>query len=166
MTTKTHFSEADLLETYYMQPEETAPVMLHLAKCDDCLTRYNRLELKLRQAAACPTKPETFYSRQRLSIMRRIAAHPARVARIGAATRIAAAATLAFVLGGAVVYHQNKLAGTPTADKTPITSSAAVKAVSVEAAHEPINPWESEELKEYHGVVQWESWLSDGDESL
>jgi len=32
--------------------------------------------------------------------------------------------------------------------------------------HEPINPWASEELKEYHAVVQWESWLSDGDSSL
>lgn len=158
---KTHFSEADLLETYYMRPEESSPVMLHLAKCDECIDRYNRLELKLRQAAACPAKPETFFSRQRLSIMRKIAAHPVRVARIGAAVRIAAAATLAFVLGGAVVYHRSA----PAKNVTPQTAdSTPLKPASVEEAR-PINPWELEELKEYQDVVRWESWLADGGDS-
>ena len=161
---KPHFSEADLLETYYMQPDETAPIMLHLAECDQCIARYNQLEMKLRQAAACPTKPETFFVRQRHAIMRRIAAHPIRAARVGAAVRIAAAATLAFVLGGAVVYHQNKPAA-PVAAKTPVNTTIAQKKTADEV-HEPINPWASEELKEYHAVVQWESWLSDGDSSL
>ena len=58
-----HYSEAELLETYYMQPAESAPVMLHLASCGDCIARYNRLEAKLRAAAACPTKPVTFWAR-------------------------------------------------------------------------------------------------------
>ncbi|HEX7421642.1 MAG TPA: hypothetical protein VF505_17255 [Thermoanaerobaculia bacterium] len=153
---KTHFSEADLLETYYLQPGESMPVMMHLAVCDECGTKYERLERKLREAAACPTKPETFWSRQRLSIMRRIAAHPAKVARLGAAARIAAAATLAFVLGGAVVYHQTKPIAVPA---QPAGATAAAKAPNVDDMHAPINPWESEELKEFHGVVQWESWV-------
>ena len=152
---KTHFSEADLLETYYLQPGESMPVMMHLAVCDECASKYARLERKLREAAACPTKPETFWSRQRLSIMRRIAARPAKIARIGAAARIAAAATLAFVLGGAVVYHQTKPVPAPAQTAT----TAAAKTPNVDEMHVAINPWESDELKEFHGVVQWESWV-------
>ncbi len=161
---KTHFSEADLLDTYYMQPGESASVMLHLAGCTDCMNRYARLERKLREAAACPSqKPDTFWSRQRLSIIRRIAARP-RALRVGSAARVAAAALLAFVMGGAVVYHEVKPA--------PATAPAVVaKAPTVDEMHGPINPWESDELKQYHDVVQWESWVAEttengGDNSL
>lgn len=153
---KTHFSEAELLETYYLQPGESMPVMMHLAVCDECGEKYARLERKLREAAACPSKPETFWSRQRLSIMRRIAARPAKVAHIGSAARIAAAAMLAFILGGAVVYHETKPI---TAVAQPVRSAAAAKAPNVDDMHAPINPWESDELSEFHGVVQWESWV-------
>jgi hypothetical protein len=155
---KTHFTEADLLETYYMQPGEAAPVMLHLAGCSDCMDRYARLERKLREAAACPSvKPETFWSRQRLSIMRRIAARP-RALGVGSATRVAAAAFLAFVMGGAVVYHEVKPAPTST-------PSVEAKTQTVDDMHGPINPWESDELKQYHEVVQWEAWVADSTEN-
>ena len=43
-----HYSEADLLETYYTQPGESMPVMMHLAGCHDCAARYQRLAQKLR----------------------------------------------------------------------------------------------------------------------
>ena len=46
--------------------------MQHTSTCDDCIVRYNRLEQKLRAAAACPTKPPTFWAFQRGSIMRRV----------------------------------------------------------------------------------------------
>lgn len=155
---KTHFSEADLLETYYMQPGESMPVMMHLAACADCAVRYERLERKLREAAACPTeKPETFWSRQRLSITRRITSQPARIARIGAAGRVAAAATLAFIVGGAVVYHEVKPIAT-TAART--TTSVIAEAPAPDDLH-ALNPWQSEELKEFHDLVQWESWVGD-----
>lgn len=153
---KKHFNEAELLETYYLQPGESMPVMMHLAVCDACAGKYERLERKLREAAACPAKPETFWHRQRLSIMRRIAARPAKIARLGAAARIAAAATLAFVLGGAVVYHRTKPVSLPA---QPVVTHAAARAPNVDDMHAPINPWESDELKEFHGVVQWESWV-------
>lgn len=160
---KTHFTEADLLETYYMQPGESMPVMMHLAGCTDCAARYERLERKLREAAACHTeKPETFWSRQRLSIMRRVASSPARTSRIASMTRVAAAAFLAFLLGGAVVYHETKPIVTTSA---PPQATVAVNTPSVEEMHAPINPWQSEELKEFHDVVQWESWV-EGDDSL
>jgi hypothetical protein len=170
MTMKTHFSEADLLETYYMQPGESMPVMMHLAACTDCSARYERLERKLREAAACPIeKPETFWSRQRLSIMRAIAAQPARVVRIAAFGRIAATAALAFVLGGAVVYHE-VTRPQPVAPAPPVTTIVA-SAPTIDDMHAPINPWQSEELQQFHDVVQWESWVGDtpntgGDDSL
>ena len=42
MSTIKHYSEAELLETYYMRPDQSAPVMQHLRTCDDCIARYNR----------------------------------------------------------------------------------------------------------------------------
>jgi hypothetical protein len=159
---KTHYSEADLLETYYMQPGESMPVMMHLASCKDCEGRYERLERKLREAAACPTeRPETFWSRQRLSIMRRIAAQPSRW-RAGITARIAAAALLAFISGAAVVYHETRSVQPVTASDS--TSVSAAKTPTVEDMHAGINPWESEELKQYHDVVQWESWVDAKDD--
>ena len=50
---KPHFSEADLLETYYTRPGESMPVMMHLANCSECAERYERLDKKMREAAAC-----------------------------------------------------------------------------------------------------------------
>src|SRR5256886_13036081 len=69
-----HFSEAELLETYYTQPGESMPVMMHLASCGECAARYERLEAKLRGLAACDVdqKPQTFWTRQRMLIMRGI----------------------------------------------------------------------------------------------
>jgi hypothetical protein len=159
MKMTSHFSEADLLETYYMQPGESMPVMMHLAGCSDCAARYERLERKLRETAACPPKSETFWSRQRLSIMQRISAQHGRTARVASVARIAAAAALAFVLGAAVVYHEVKPATGATA--VPAQTAAAAKAPNVDEMHQPINPWESEELQQFHGVVQWESWVAD-----
>ncbi len=155
---KTHYSEADLLETYYMQPGQSAPVMMHLASCPDCIAKFNRLERKLREAAACPTeRPETFWSRQRLSIMRRVAAAPARV-RAAAVGRVAAAALLVFLSGAAVVYHETRPAQPAPA---PGTTTVVANTPSVDEMHAPINPWQSEELEEFHEVVQWESWVAE-----
>ena len=41
-TTTKHYSEAELLETYYMKPDQFAPVMMHLRTCEPCIARYNR----------------------------------------------------------------------------------------------------------------------------
>jgi hypothetical protein len=157
-----HYSEADLLETYYLQPGESMPAMMHLASCPDCAAKYERLERKLREAAVCSTeKPDTFWSRQRLSIMRRL---PSNAAKQPLATwRIAAATILAFALGGAVVYKsvEPKLTPAPivvAAQQTPATT----------AADSPIDdetltaePWDSDELDDFRPVVQWESWVAE-----
>ena len=50
---KDHFTEADLLETYYMEPGASMPIMMHLANCAECAARYERLDRKMREAGAC-----------------------------------------------------------------------------------------------------------------
>src|SRR5437868_14791446 len=100
-----HFNEAELLETYYMQPSEASAIIEHVNGCNDCQDRYRRLAQKLRDVAACPSdKPPTFWTRQRMIITRAVE-NARRQSDTAARTgRIAAAAMLAFVLGGAVVY--------------------------------------------------------------
>jgi hypothetical protein len=145
-----HFSEAELLETYYMQPGESMPVMMHLAACSECAERYKRLERKLREAAACPTKPATFWAFQRGSIMRRVEAKRREAAQGPRTWRVAAAAILAFFLGGAVVYETVRPQIKPAVVVIPATATATPEVAS--------DPWQSEELQDFHAVVQWESW--------
>lgn len=159
---KPHFSEADLLETYYTQPGESMPVMMHLAKCSECSERYERLDRKMREAADCHVeKPDTFWSRQRMSIQRRIAGQRAHKASIARTLRIAAALALAFFLGGAVVYKSVE----PQADTVQLTASSVParqpSAVIRQPKEDPLlhDAWQSDELKDFHSVVQWESWV-------
>lgn len=145
-----HFSEADLLETYYTQPGESMPVMMHLARCAECSARYERLERKLRELSACHTeKPETFWTGQRMTIMRGISE------RRTPYLRIAAAALLAFVLGGLALYRSTE-APAPVVPKT-----ATVEAQPINDLSMPSDPWQSDELKEFGAVVEWESWVTD-----
>lgn len=159
-----HYTEADLLETYYMPPGESTPVMMHLAKCTDCAARYERLERKLREAAACDAhqQPETFWTRQRLLIMRKIEARGRQVGSVIRPGRIAAGAALAFLLGGAVVYKLVE----PAMQAPPVVVTRTAPPVSVapksgEELQVPHDPWQSEELQDFHAVVQWESWIAD-----
>jgi anti-sigma factor RsiW len=158
-SSETHYSEADLLDTYYMQPGASMPVMMHLADCSDCAARYERLEKKVRGLAACAhdDKPETFWARQRLMVLRKIGAHrPSAFARV---SRIAAAALLVAGLGG---WFASRPADPPPA--VPVAQSAPEISVQVTT---PADPWESEELGEYHSLVAWESWepQKNGDQS-
>ncbi len=154
-----HFSEAELLETYYTQPGESMPVMMHLADCHECAARYERLEQKLRQAASCHTdKPATFWARQRLQIMRRVNAQQVHAATAARTLRVAAAAILAFFLGGAVVYETTK----PVPQPAPVVSVAPVTvAAPAPAANDVHDAWQSDELKDFHNVVEWEAWVPD-----
>ncbi len=154
---KTHYTEADLLETYYVQPGESMPVMMHLAQCSDCAARYERLERKLREVAACDTeRPETFWARQRHLVMRGIAARRQENGTSLLRTlRVAATAAFAFFIGGAVMYK--------TLEAQPAVPPPVVH-VQTEAASD--DPWESKELEQFHSVVQWETWVDSapGDE--
>jgi alpha-beta hydrolase superfamily lysophospholipase len=154
-----HYNEADLLETYYTQPGESMPVMMHLAGCTDCAARYARLERKLREAAVCNTeKPATFWTRQRLQIMRRVDAQHAHAKTTARTLRVAAAAILSFFLGGAVVYETVK----PVQHQPPPAVAAPSATVApAPAANNLHDAWQSDELKDFHNVVEWEAWLPD-----
>ena len=153
-----HFSEADLLETYYTQPGQSMPVMMHLADCSECAARYERLDRKLREAAACNTeKPATFWTRQRLQIMRRIDAHQSHASSARRTLRVAAAAILSFFLGGAVVYESVRPVHQPAhvVNVAPLVAQPATSPADIHDA------WQSEELQDFHNVVEWEAWVPD-----
>jgi predicted anti-sigma-YlaC factor YlaD len=63
-----HYTEADLLETYYTEPGQSLPVMMHLAECTDCAARYERLDQKIRALGACEHAPRSFWARGRDAI--------------------------------------------------------------------------------------------------
>ncbi len=145
-----HYSEADLLETYYTQPGESLPVMMHLADCAACASRYQRLETKIRGLAAChDDQPAAFWARQRGSIMRKIGRHR----YMPAFGRFAAAAMLALLVGGTLAWpiREKQVPPQPVVEAEAITISD--------------DPWESEPLQEYQPLVEWESWVDDGGQS-
>jgi hypothetical protein len=147
-----HFSEADLLETYYMQPGESMPVMMHLASCTDCAARYDRLDRKIREAASCSTeKPDSFWAWQRQAIMHKVGMAQSE-RRLRAPLRVAAAAMLMLGVGGLVMYKQRP---------EPVKQQPAATPVAIEQSV-PADPWDSEQLKDYHSVVEWESWVEEG----
>lgn len=49
-----HFSEAELLETWFEAPGSSLPTMLHVADCAACAQRYERLEAKFDSLFTCP----------------------------------------------------------------------------------------------------------------
>ena len=154
---KQHFSEADLLETYYMRPGESMPVMMHLADCADCAARYERLEKKMQSLRSCAhdEKPETFWARQRMSVMRRIESR-----RSPRMTRLAAAAVLVLALGGVVAWQTGVDSPAPRVVETPAPGPLD-PAPKLEDS-----PWASEPLDEYAAIVDWETWVdNDGDQS-
>jgi predicted anti-sigma-YlaC factor YlaD len=155
---KEHYNEADLLETYYMQPSEASEIIAHVDGCGECQDRYRRLAQKLRETSTCETdKPETFWTRQRMIISRAVerARHQSEPSTVRGG-RIAAAAMLAFVLGGAVVYKTVRPAKAPV---VVVTQQAADSALSEEPDLQvPRDPWQDDELKDFGTVVAWESW--------
>jgi anti-sigma factor RsiW len=159
---KPHFTEADLLETYYTKPGESLPVMMHLADCADCAARYERLETKMRSLRSChrDEKPETFWARQRISILRKIDRQRERRATFARVSRVAAAAMLVLVLGGLLTWNRvdEQPAAAPQLVQTAVVEDVATDAVT--------DPWNSEELNDYSSMVNWESWVeNNGDQS-
>jgi predicted anti-sigma-YlaC factor YlaD len=162
---KQHFTEADLLETYYTRPGESLPVMMHLAGCADCAANYERLERKMRGLRECPhhdEKPETFWVRQRMAILRKIDARRERRGAFARVTRIAAAAMLILILGALVTWDR--------ADESPsrrVVEAAASETIPLEDSKTrrlEDSPWASDELNEYSSMVAWEGWVEDGDQ--
>jgi hypothetical protein len=156
-----HYSEAALLETYYTQPGASMPVMMHLASCSECAARYEGLERKLRGLASCESeKPDTFWTRQRMLIMKRIANERPRRAIV---TRLAAAALLITLLGAAalLMYTEKYAAKNQTpihAALRPDAGSVVKDEGAVPRVEDSTDPWESDELEDFSPIVAWESW--------
>jgi hypothetical protein len=172
----THFDDADLFEAYYADPHHESIVLRHAVSCNDCGPRFHRLQESLNAAADIDVnRPDTFWVRQRLAISNRIERNsnvrsfrPTRVA--------AAAAVLSFFIGGAVMYRTvqptldaHAAEATVAAQATPVTARAAAhhstEDTKSSVAHDA---WQSDELTQFHSVVEWESWVEPnaGDKSL
>lgn len=168
---KQHYSEADLLETYYTRPGESMPVMMHLAECEDCAAHYDRLESKMRGLRACAhdqEKPETFWIRQRIAVMRKIEARRARRGAISRITKVAAAAMLVLLLGALVTWRQGSDPAIPPRVETVVSQTAPLEDAtgrSLGSSSSSSDPWQSDELKDYSSMVDWESWVENGDPS-
>lgn len=156
---KEHYTEADLLETYYTQPGESMPVMMHLAGCTECAARYERLNRKIREAAVCHSeKDEGFWARQRAHVMARVRNQGTTRSRFAPALRVAAAALFAVVLGGLVLYEPEEAPVVVPVQQT-IQTNQTEEVV-------PTDPWQSDELEAFGSVVQWETWIENGEQSL
>ena len=159
---KQHFSEADLLETYYTKPGESLPVMMHLADCAECAARYERLERKMQSLRECPhhDKPETFWARQRMSIMRKI---DTRRERRTSFARIAAAAAVVLAVTATVTWDR-----VDESSSLPVVETVEAKSIddsTTRRLDDSSDPWASDELNEYSSMVAWESWVEEGDQS-
>lgn len=159
MTNERHYTEADLLETYYTEPGASMPVMMHLARCSDCAARYERLARKLRGLSACDTeRSESFWASQRASILGRIGAQSE--GRFGRRVAgLAAAAAFVLAIGGVATWKQ--LAPAAAVESTPAISVIAQDA-EAEDAQIAADPWQSEQLRDFQDVVEWESWVDPG----
>jgi anti-sigma factor RsiW len=155
---KQHFTEADLLETYYTRPGESLPIMMHLADCSECASRYERLEKKMQSLRSCAhdAKPETFWARQRMAILRKVDERRAS----SPLPKLAAAAALVLALSG-LAFFADRDQQAPARPVVQQQQSAAVDEMPLPATTSAESPWQSEELDEYAGMVDWETWVED-----
>ena len=160
-----HYSEVELLELYYV-PGAATKAYLHVAGCERCRATYDRLEAKLRTAASScdrsAEKPDSFWSRQRLSIMRDVSQR-----RVGkpVASRYLAAAAATIVLAISGVTWNMKSANVQNELAEIESRSAALSSRELEEEQlvTEIDPWESEQLDDYKSVIEWESWSGPAD---
>ena len=175
---KLHFSEADLLETYYTRPGESMPVMMHLADCAECAARYERLEAKMRGLRSChhEEQPETFWIRQRMSIMRKVGQRREQRVTAARVMRFAAAAMVVLLFG---MLAWSRVDQSTSLRVAPATQTSSASAPLVDSSTRRLDdsttrplvdssssdPWQSEELDDYSAMVDWESWVEEGDHS-
>lgn len=167
-----HYTEADLLELHYVPSEETQEAQNHLRDCGECGNKFERLGQKLRSAAmsACPvleSKPESFWTRQRISILRRTQTSPQRQVGVLFRARTAVAAMIVFSVLSFAIYRITP--GSPPAVATGIqpdssTLSQPVAAAVLESVETSDDPWSSRELVAFKDVVEWEAWVAESSE--
>ncbi len=175
-----HLDEASLLEKHYL-PDAQPDVDEHLAGCAECRARYEAMREGIEEsvsehAAIVDRKLETFWSRQRLAISRRIESGEEMPRRSiwSARSMLAAAAVLVLVVAGTAIIYRNAVELAPTpggSTRTPVLVSngeldlydddADELSVALFSDVPSHDPWSSEEISDFHQVVEWESWLAD-----
>jgi len=78
--------------------------------------------------------------------------------RFAAPLRVAAAALLAVVIGGLISYEPQQAPA--------VAPVQQVQQVEQTEEKIPTDPWQSEELEEFGSVVQWETWIENGEKPL
>ena len=157
---KTHYTEADLLEMHYLKPCMNTAMLAHVESCGECTAKMKGLEQKLRSVECeTPGQPETFWKRQRLSILRRAEGQQRKTRTAARALRVAAAAILAFFLGGVVVYRAVEPGLKAPVETHSMTTTVASSGVATDDPQLLRDPWQSDELNDFHNVVKWESWI-------
>jgi hypothetical protein len=161
-----HPDEAAFLEAYYGVEEDGRAVDAHLASCDVCIQRkaalYRRLDDdRAKNRAEVDRKPESFWKRQEIAIQRKIA-NPEVARRPHYGRQLAAAALLLVVAGGAW-FGRSFQHHAPASVQKQTTVAAAPQQTAKQASDSvaetiSTDPWDAEELKGFHQVVQWESW--------
>lgn len=161
-----HYGTGELLAHAYM-PGEDAELSRHLGECDACSSRLAALSAEIgRHAAdgAGPERPETFWKRQELAVMRTIEKRNRRMP--GFSVQIAAAAALLFVLT-AFLAGRSSVSPAP-ANPTALTATIAAGTTSAAGAamengltssQITTDPWQSEQLQDFQTVVDWETWV-------
>ncbi len=151
-----HWDDASLLEAHYLETTRDGELAGHLATCSDCRLRLDEVVALARQDGVTAELPETFWTRQRMLIERRVSAADTRSRPMLRTMHVAVAAMLALVLGGLLFYRS-----TTGLSQEPLTiTQATATRTSPQAAEElniPHDPWESEQLKDFSSVVEWES---------
>ena len=166
-----HLDDAALLEAWYLDDAQGDDA-IHLASCPRCQSHLAEVVSIVREERGEGNEhPESFWQRQRISIMRRIAAGERQRPAYRRVLNVAAAAAFAFTLGGLVLFRS----ATPDEPKpAPVTQSVTASTAVAETPaldlDVPRDPWESDELKSFGSVVEWESWVektpAKGEQSL
>ena len=173
----THLDQTRLIEAIYLQDSSLSETA-HLASCETCKARFDALKAGLEADAGrlrdtVDSRPESFWSRQRLSIVRRVASE-AEPRRDRTARRYAIAAIISLaVLAGSLLYRAfiDSYSSAPETHRASTSSESPVPDVRAEATADvalfeettTADPWASEELEDFRQVVSWESWIEGTD---
>lgn len=160
-----HYGPGELLAHAYL-PDDDA-VSQHLSDCDACRSRYAAVRAELDRHASNlheVEKPETFWKRQELGVMRSIERRSNRLS--GTTYQLAAAAAVlfivtAFLVGRGSVTTMNPTAAvvTATVASTATTSITASQDNGLMTSQITTDPWQSEQLQDFQTVVDWETWV-------
>jgi anti-sigma factor RsiW len=157
-----HYDEMELLEEYYV-PGASAAVARHVTDCPECSARLAAIDRQLRNdresvAATVAAKTDTFWKRQQLAIQRKLEAKPR--ARSWRLLPAIAAAVFIALFAGAVAWqhaHRTPAVVSAAAEKGPIVTQFVPPEETVEQVRSS-DPWDSDELRDLHEIVAWESW--------